>query len=126
MTHWNQRVLGPYPTGVTPGTVNPADESLRPFKFEYFASISYHVTTDDNSDAHIFTFAVVSWFKAHPARFELGKPVQLWCKDLYEKDDFYSIIPLDELHYFNIKHCIHTYFSSRGTSETVLLIVPMV
>lgn len=104
VTHWNQSLLGPYPTRVrlTTGTVNPADESLRPFKFEYFASISYHVTTGDHSEpnSQVFTFAVVSWLKIHTARFKLGKPVQLWCNDLYEKDDFYSIIPLDELHYF--------------------------
>lgn len=94
MAHWDEDLFGHPPTVLPANTVNPSDASFRPFKIDYFARASFDV----NGDTHQFVCAMVSWFEPHPARFELGKPVQVWCNGLFESVGEYSFLPLDLLY----------------------------
>ena len=123
MALWDYNLFGQYPTAVTAGT-NPRDGDLRPFRIDYFAKASY--STNNKSCTRDFTFAIVSWFKSHPSRFELGKPVQVWCPDLFERDDIYSFIPLDDSYTISIKQSIHTHIKLSGSNESVLAVLPMI
>ena len=42
-------------------------------------------------------FAIVSWYKEHPMRHSMGKPVQIWSKDLM----MYTHIYLLTIYVFN-------------------------
>lgn len=122
-THWDESLFGRSPT-VLPAMPfnNPSDASLRPFKIEYFAKASYSVR-GDLCTRH-FTCAVISWFEPHPSRFKLGKPVQIWCKDLFECPGIYSFLPFDNIYFANIYRSVHAYMKLDNL-EDVFVVLPI-
>ena len=40
-----------------------------------------------------FVLVVVSWYKFHPEINALGKPLTIWCSNIFEEGGIYSIIP---------------------------------
>ena len=58
----------------------------RPAQIQYFIkhhfSVQSHGSYEGISKSHLF--AVVNWPQTHPECFKMGKPVELWCKDLFE------------------------------------------
>lgn len=77
----------------------PGDPLLRACKVNHFVKVSY--SFERQICAHCF--ADVSWYQEHPSRFLLGKPVQLWCPDLFESHSFLS---LDHTY---LRQCVHSY-----------------
>ena len=92
----------------------PGDPLLRACKVNHFMKVSY--SFDGQICAHCFAY--VSWYREHPSRFLLGKPVQLWCPDLFESHSFLS---LDNTY---LCQCVHSYFKLSDTEENVLAVIP--
>ena len=44
-----------------------------------------------SNSVHAMCFVVVAWFKPHPSQFEIGKPAQVWCEQLFESAGLHSI-----------------------------------
>ena len=66
------------------------------------------------------TFAVVTWPQVHPAKDSVGKPVEVWCYDLFEPDPINCFIPLD-----NIRSRVIIAID-RLEEERVLFVIPVV
>ena len=60
-----------------------SDIEYRP-EVQYFVRYSFEVMCDSNSTHITHTFAVVNWPQVHPAKDSVGKPVQIWCYELFE------------------------------------------
>ncbi len=58
--------------------------SLQACKVNYFLKVTFSIDGCNFSSG----FASVSWY---PQRFLLGKPVQLWCPDIFEDHSFLSL-----------------------------------
>ena len=79
--NWDEELFGPLPTPLTSTSiVNPEDKTLRPVRIEHLVMISLNL----NNCIKTLCLAVVSWFQSHPCQFEIGKPAQVWCKQLFE------------------------------------------
>ena len=114
---WNEKIFGPSPTSLTcTRLVNPEDTTLRPVRIEYFVKMSYTV----NDIADNMCLVVVSWFQPHPCRFEIGKPAQVWCHQLFEVHGVHSFLPVDDLRC----RCVHSVIKLHD--ENVLVVVPLV
>ena len=48
-------------------------------------------------DTHIHLFAYVLWPQFHPQRQEIGKPVEIWCKDLFESSNTNNLLPVENI-----------------------------
>ena len=62
---------------------------LRPVIVQYYAK--HTIVAESVSETHLF--AVVSWLYPHPNISFLGKPVTLWCNDLFDSS-ICNIIPV--------------------------------
>ncbi len=87
---------------------------LRACKVNHFVKVSY----SSNGQLCEHSMAYVSWYLEHPSRFLLGKPVQLWCPDLFESHSFLS---LDHTY---LRQCVHFYHKLSDTEENVLAVIP--
>lgn len=45
----------------------------------------------------LFWLLSVRWFQAHPSRYSLGAPVEVWCKDLFECEGESTLIPIQRI-----------------------------
>ena len=92
---------------------------LRPAKVLYYMQ---HCVAINNPSTlpqpHVF--AVVCWPQIHPDRTKLGKPVEIWCKDLFEPNIHKRFLPIDKVH--GRLAIVHDTVSF----EEVLLTVPLV
>ena len=59
---------------------NTAD--VRPAYIQSF--VQHTFLRSDGGSAEIHLFAEVMWPQVHPQHHVIGKPVEVWCKDLYE------------------------------------------
>ena len=66
---------------------------LRPAKVLY--CIQHYVVIDPPGPSQPCIFAVVYW---HPAQTKIGKPVEIWCKNLYENDINKRFLPVNRIH----------------------------
>ena len=64
--------------------------------------------------------AFVSWLFPHPAKHDYGKPVELWCNELFEPFGLHSFVPIENL----VCRCSHVVV--KHNSEHLSLIVPLV
>lgn len=64
----------------------------RPVRLNYFIHHSFLY----NDSIHQHVFASVSWLKQHPAKDSIGKPMEIWWKDLYDNNQE-PFIPLQLL-----------------------------
>ena len=63
-------------------------------------------------------FASVSWLKEHHAKYEYGKPVEIWWKDIYERT-LNCYLPLQLL------VCQSVYCEVKFEMQTVYAVVPV-
>ena len=77
---------------------NSEDEplDLRPAKVIFY--MQHHIILDSSNPPQPHVFAVVCWPQIHPSRGQIGKPVEVWCKDLYEPDINKRFLPLSKIH----------------------------
>lgn len=83
---------------------------VRPVVVHYFVQHSFHF----NEQPYTHILAAVSWLKEHHAKDSLGKPLQVWWKDLF--DIGLTLIPM---HFF-AGPCVHMNISLED--QTVLLV----
>lgn len=115
MALWDEAVYGNPPTTL-PGP-HDRNANIRPVNVHYYAKILYSV--DDSTDEIILAF--VSWFFPHPHHYALGKPVELWCKSIFEPLDFSCLfVPLQNI------HCRCAYGVKEYQDEHPLAIIPLV
>ena len=69
---------------------------LRPAKVLYY--IQHYIVIDRPGPSQPCIFAVVYWPQIHPAQTKIGKPVEIWCKDLYENDINKRFLPVNRIH----------------------------
>ena len=58
----------------------------RPIKILFFVQHSWIVSVPNETETCHFshTFAVCKWPQQHPNQHVMGKPLEVWCKDLFE------------------------------------------
>lgn len=112
LASWDEELFGPPPSSGT-AVINPEDITLRPIRIEHFVMISYSL-----NKTHCL--AIVSWFEAHPQRFEIGKPAQVWCKQLFECHGLHSFLPVNKL------SCRCVYLHTQLHDDNVLVVVPLI
>ena len=76
------------------GDDEPLD--LRPAKVLYYTQ--HHMTLDTSNSPQPHVFAVVCWPQIHPSRGKIGKPVEIWCNDLYEPNINKRFLPISRIH----------------------------
>lgn len=64
-------------------------------------------------------FAFVQWFEQHPTRNLVGKPVELWCHDIYEQLGPASFLPVQRIQ--------SKFVAGEGevAGETLLFVMPL-
>ena len=88
-----------------------------PVNVHYYAKMTYHI----NSEMCSCVFAAVSWLGLHSDRNHYGKPVQIWCSNMYEISTLGFFIPLSNL----IVRCAIC-VTKHVNGEHVRLVVPLV
>ena len=68
---------------------------LRPARALYYMQ---HVVLDSSNQPQPHIFAVVCWPQIHPSRGKIGKPVEIWCKDLYEPNINKRFLPISRIY----------------------------
>ena len=94
----------------------PTDD-CRPTEVQHFVKHAFHAPQSDTTHSH--TFAVCKWPQYHLQCQYIGKPVQIWCKSLYEGTVLNMLLPLD-----NITTQV---ISGEGyvNNESVLVVIPL-
>ena len=82
------------------------------------AILFHKVTINKATYPHLLVS--LSWFKFHRAMFKLGKPLTVWCPDLFEDEGIHSIIPIQ----FVKNRTVSTI--SRIEDESVLTVCPCI
>ena len=91
--------------------------SKRVVKLYYFLEHSISLNTE-----HTITnqFAAVSWPMVHPKRFHFGKPVEVWCNELYEPNTDNNFLPLSRI---SERVMIGV---DKVEEENVLIVIPII
>ena len=89
----------------------------RPAKLHYF--VKHSIILPGLSEPQVHIFGVVSWPLIHPQHSVYGKPVQVWCHEIYETMSDNIFIPLD-----NIKKRL-IICSDEVAGEKVLTVIPL-
>lgn len=63
----------------------------RPFRIDYFVKHSVLIPMSEVLTTHLF--AVGRWPKKHPNQHLMGKPVELWCLNVFESS-FNCFVPV--------------------------------
>ena len=90
----------------------------RPVKLHYFMEHSLLLPGIEKPQTHVL--ACASWPMVHPDRFAMGKPVEVWCHELYEPNSANSFIPASRIS----KRVI--YSTENLNHENVLVIIPII
>lgn len=120
LAQWNVNMFGTPPSCLPQPTIPVAngDEHIRPVEVHYFANIPYSHGKDSSSE----TFAAVSWFAPHPNRYEIGKPVDIWCKSVFEVNGPHAFVPCCCIK----SRCAYTFTWVESLDECVLIVVGIV
>ena len=114
---WRTDIFGPPLISIVENYASyPASELLRPTLIE---AILLHRPTI-NGKSCLFALVSVSWFKFHPKMFALGKPLTVWCGDVFEVGGVHSIVPAQMI------KCRTVTSNVKLQSETVLCMCPCV
>ena len=97
------------------------NDGSRPIEIQYFIKHTLQVpqpptaTNPPGHETHVFVIG--KWLMYHPEHRCMGKPVQVWCKSLYEPV-MNTVIPLKNLtaHVISAVECI--------AGESVLVVIP--
>ena len=88
-------------------------ECFRPAKIESFILHSIQLSASENPISHLLAFCL--WPMEHPEHFRFGKPVEVWCRNLYEPSSSNAIIPVSSF-------CNPLIISNDVISEECILI----
>ena len=69
---------------------------LSPARVLYY--MQHHVVLDSSNQPQPHIFAVVCWPQIHPSRGKIGKPIEIWCKDLYELNINKKFLPISQIY----------------------------
>lgn len=70
------------------------DSNIRPIMICYFIQHSWQLS---ETDQYSQTFAVCDWPQLHPNRHVMGKPVEVWCNDLFEPGTLNCFVPVQHI-----------------------------
>jgi len=117
----SDKAANPYilATPVTPFPCQP-DIGPRPAEIQYFVRHSFEVSSAPNCVHVTRTFAVARWPQIHQSKDSIGKPVQVWCHNLFEISIDNCFIPID-----NIQSRVIIAVDTLE-EEQVLFVVPVV
>ena len=113
---WKRDVLGaPIASGIT----LPVDP-LRAARINFFLLHKASI----NGTPHEHLLASLSWFLYHPKFDSKGKPITVWCHDLFEPTGLHSLIPVN----FIKNRAVSLVCSRSGLvpGESVLLVCPCI
>lgn len=105
---WNCMYFGPVLTPVTD------NEILRPARINYF--LSHHISINGTVLNHMLVS--LSWFQFHPQKDYFGKPLSVWCHNLFEAGS--HIIPIQFI------KCRIVSLLSKINDKTVLVVNPCI
>ena len=72
------------------GRPSSSGPDVRPAQVNFFCD---HVATIKNEDkSHLLAY--LSWYQSHPKNMDFGKPVTVWCNNLFEPYGIHSLIPV--------------------------------
>ena len=74
-----------------------SDISPRPAEIQFLIRYSFEIQSDCGNKHISHTFAVVDWPQVHPAKDSIGKPVQVWCNELYENAINNCYVPIENI-----------------------------
>lgn len=74
----------------------------------------------DSGKDHLF--AVVKWPQVHPQRYVMGKPIEVWCNDLFEPRIDNKFLPIENIR----SRIITAQYSTHDTGENTLVTIPLV
>lgn len=123
LAQWERDLFGsPQMSSSGPLAESMSESFARPVHLNYFVKVLYRTAADvlqNKQEFHVF--GNVSWYCTHPGYSSFGKPVQLWCNDIFEHSNFPTFIPVHLLS-TQCVHCVIPY----TCNENVLLVVPIV
>ena len=67
-------------------------------------------------------FAAVFWPMVHPKRQAMGKPIEVWCSNVYEPSSDNEFIPVENI----VSRLIIAQDTIDSTSEQVLIVIPII
>ena len=67
-----------------------SDSILRAARINAF--VLHRPTIDNKIQTHLLVY--LSWFKFHPKMLSLGKPLSVWCPDIFELEGVHSNVPV--------------------------------
>ena len=95
------------------------NDKSRVAKVVYF--FTHSVSLPGCNDQKLHTFAYLHWPMNHPDCYKCGKPVELWCNELFEPSNVNCIIPIE-----NITNIVITSIDCiLPSNENVLFVIPL-
>ena len=71
---------------------------IRPCKILHFIEKTIEVTTISGElQLQTYIFAKVIWFQEHQKKTFFAKPLECWCKSIYEDESKYPYLPVDRI-----------------------------
>lgn len=116
LASWQRDILG---VPIASGIVLPADP-LRAARINYF--LLHRVIINGTSHEHLSVS--LSWFLYHPKFDSKGKPITVWCHDLFEPIGLHSLVPINFVKNRAVSHVCSQ--SGLVPGESVLLVCPCV
>lgn len=113
---WDSHLYGQPPTAL-PSDTSTTLSSLRPVKVHRYIKATFSETGNSPSE---LILAQVSWFYPLQARHAIGKPAELWCKDMFENFGVHTFVPLSNL----VHRCAYGPFLYQ--SNSALVTIPLV
>lgn len=115
---WSEDLFGAPPTRL-PDThdITNVHANERPVNVHYYLRATF---SGPNDKIDTLILASVSWYFPHPNQSVIGKPAQVWCKNMYESFGVHSFLPLKNF----ICRCAHG--TMLVSDEQVLLVVSLV
>ena len=115
MAKWNTNFYGNFPVTV-PNKFEEKMYNSPPVKIHWFGKIFCCV----GDSTYTETLVCVSWFKVHPQYSVFGKPVQVWCSNIFERPGVHSFLTIPQL----VCPCVHSI--QPHSSGPGLVVVPMI
>ena len=100
--------------------LNLPTDPLRAAQINYFIEHSFQV----DGTQHKQTLVSLSWFKYHCQHFCLGKPLSVWCSDIFETGGLHYLIPISFIKCRTVS--LVTSLQSVPSGESVLIVSPCI
>lgn len=108
----------PSPVFPFPST-NSEVQTVRPAQIQYFIKHSFtHSGHPEDCISHVF--AVALWPQVHPKQHCMGKPVEVWCKSIFEHCIENRYVPIENI----LSHVFISFECS--VNEEVAVVIPLV